>query len=217
MLDDVFISAAALFDILAFARSGPSLDALIARFTRQALTELGCEAVEVRPGQPGTCTPNALDGSTKVYVSCHPVSCGSAVWGELHLTYLDGPLALSELERGHLLAEVLGAALASAGADVAGAATARRDAAALEVGAAYPDPDEMTALVVDSAEALDRMSEATTRARLAVVVSRLAAVVGTASWFVGVAHEGRLYDVSCGGGSGADDARANGVVHRPGR
>ena len=43
------------------------------------------------------------------------------MWGELHLTYLDGPLALSELERGHLLAEVLGAALASAGADAAGA------------------------------------------------------------------------------------------------
>ena len=69
----------------------------------------------------------------------------------------------------------------------------------------------MTALVVDSAEALDRMPEATTRARLALVASRLAAVVGTASWFVGVAHEGRLYDVSCGGGSGADDATADGA------
>ena len=208
MPDDLFVCAAALLDILVFARSGPSIEALIAFFTPHALRVLDCDKVEVRPGEPGGCAPDALDGSARGYVSCHPVSCGSAAWGELHLTYLDGPLALSELERGRLLAEVLGAALASAGA--VGAATGRRDAAALDVGAAYPDPDEMTALVLDSADMLDRMPAASTRARLALVASRLAAVVGSASWFVGVTHEGTLYDVTCEG-SVAADATAHGA------
>ena len=136
-----------------------------------ALSVLDADKVEVRRGEPGACAPDALDGSARVYVSCHPVSCGSAAWGELHLTYLDGPLALSEIERGRLLAEVLGAALASAGADVAGAATARRDAAALDVGAAYPDPDEMTS----SSSTVPRRStgcRALARARLDLVASR---------------------------------------------
>ena len=105
MLDDLYVCAAALLDILVFARSGPPVDALIAFFTSRALTELDCETIEVRRGQPGTCTPNALDGSTKLYVSCHPVSCGRDPWGELHLTYLDVPLALSEIERGRLLSQ----------------------------------------------------------------------------------------------------------------
>ncbi len=196
MLDDAYICAAALLDILVFARSSPSVDDLLAVFTPHALSVLDADKVEVRRGEAGACAPDALSGSARVYVSCHPVSCGSTPWGELHLTYLDGPLALSEIERGRLLAEVLGAALASAGADVAGAAAAHRNAAALDVGAAYPDPDEMTALVIDSADLLDEMPAATTRARLTLVASRLADVVGSASWFVGVAHEGRLYDVT---------------------
>jgi hypothetical protein len=174
--DDAYICAAALLDILVFARSSPAVEDLLAFFVPHALSVLDCDKVEVRRGGAGECAPDAVSGSERVHVSCHPVSCGSAVWGELHLTYRDGPLAVGEVERGRVLAEVLGAALASAGADAAGAARAYRDAAALDVGAAYPDADQMTALVLDSAEALDRMPAASTRARLTSWRVRLAAV-----------------------------------------
>lgn len=208
MLDDVQIGVAALLDILVLARSGPSVDDLLAVFTDRAATELGCDTVEVRPGMPGTCAPDALDGPEHVFVSCHPVSCGLAPWGELHLTYQDGPLDSLEIGRGRVLAEVLGAALASAGADRSGAAAAARDAAALDLRPGSPHTDEMTALVLDSADTLDAMPGASTRARLALVASRLAAAVGGATWFVGAAHDGRLFDLTRDGESVAGDATA---------
>ena len=211
MPDDLLVCAAALLDILVFARSGPSIDALLSFFTSHAVAELDCDAIEVLPGQPGSSPPHAIDGPGEVYVSRHPVACGRVPWGELQLTYLKGPLAVSEVNRGRLFAEVLGAALASAAVDVGGPGT-DRDAPALEVAAAYPDPDTMVALVLDSAEILDRMPHASTRARLALVVSRLAAVVGSGSWFLGVTHDGRLYDVTDVAGADAADATSQGAA-----
>ena len=54
----------------------------------------------------------------------------------------------------------------------------------------------MVALVLDCVEDLDRMSEASTRARMALVARRLTLTVGAATWSVGVAHGGLLHDVS---------------------
>ncbi|HSO63690.1 MAG TPA: hypothetical protein VLQ78_01205 [Ornithinibacter sp.] len=190
-----------LIEILAFARSGPPVEELLSYFTTRALTVVSGTVV-VRPLRHAPRPPltaGAGPGNAKAF----PVSCGRVPWGELQLTDDDGPVADGDAHRGHLLAEVLGAALA---ADAEAGAPAARDphTTAFLSSAGNPGDDDMVELVLGCVEDLDRMPDASTRARLALVVGRVADVVGAPAWSVGLSHHGWLHDVS--GAPGPDGA-----------
>ena len=199
MLDDIHLAAGALADVLVFARSCPPVDELLVSFTAGASTLVHADHIEVSAGVP---TPGAVDlheRAGRAHLSRHPVSCGRAEWGELRLTYLDAIPTTRELERGRFLAEVLGAALVTAGVEAGAPGMAAAHPAVTDMDAARPGPCDMVALVLECAETLDLMADASTRARLAAVVGRLADTVGATWWSVGVRHERRLYDVARAG------------------
>ena len=204
MLEDTHLSSATLTDILVLARSSPSHDELLDHFVSCVPELVGCDEVEVRPAHAFSDEPDDHAEQAEGHVSCHPVVCDGAVWGELRLTYLEGPPGLREIRRGRLLAEVLGVALLSARGHQGGSARVREPGAP-GTPTGHPDPDDLVDVVLGCAEALDLMADASTRARLALVATRVAATVGATAWSVGVAHRGRLYDVaSAGAPSGAD-------------
>lgn len=212
MLDDLHLTAGTLADILVFARSSPSLDELLVFFTAGASMVVHADEIEVRQGEPGPGAPDAHDRAGRAHVSRHPVWCGPAEWGELRLTYVDAAPTVREVNAGRLLAELLGAALVTAGVETgAPAVTVRHPAVTDEVGRTAPE--DLVALVLHCAEALDLMTEASTRARLAVVVGRLAEGVGATSWSVGLRHDRMLYEVACAGDRVADDVRLGGSEH----
>ena len=79
---------------------------------------------------------------------------------------------------------------------------------------ARPRPD-LVALVMDCAEALDRMPDAPTRCRLALVAGRVAEAIGSPSWSVGLVHRGMLYDLSDRPALGTGPARDHGGTVPP--
>lgn len=207
MLEDPPLSGA-LTEVLAFARSGPPVDELVVLFCQRAGALLPGDRVDVRRGGAPGASPTGTRGGPP-HVRRFPVSCGRAPWGELSLSRAEGPVPPDDVQRGRLLAEVLGAAL-----------VVRSDAkdwteedSALAPGAgAGAGEDEMVALVLDCAEDLDRMPDASTRARMALVARRLTLTVGAATWSVGVAHGGRLHDMSHPPASELVGATPRGVV-----
>jgi hypothetical protein len=205
VLDDPHLSSATLTDILVLARSEPSYDELIDYVVSCAPALVGCDDVEVRPAHHVLPPDGDTGGPLGGHVLSHPVVCGDVPWGELRLTYLEGPAGLGEIRRGRLLAEVLGAALLSARVEGGPSARAGRTPAGSGAVPERPHPDDLVDLVLDCAEALDLMADASTRARLALVATRVAGAVGATSWCVAVAHHGRLYDVACAGRAGGSD------------
>lgn len=206
MLDDPHLSSATLTDILVLARSEPTHDELLEYFVSCVPALVGCDEVEVRPAHRVTRgSDDDHGGPPEGHVHSHPVVCGDVPWGELRLTYLQGPPGLGEIRRGRLLAEILGAALLSARVGPGPSTRTAREPAASGTGAGHPHPDDLVDLVLDCAEALDLMADASTRARLALVATRVAAAVGATTWCVGLAHHGRLYDVACAGRPGRVD------------
>ena len=124
MLDDLHLTAGTLADMLVFARSSPSLDELLVFFTAGASSVVHADEIEVRQGEPGPGAPDVHDRAGRAHVSRHPVSCGPAEWGELRLTYVDAAPTVGEVNAGRLLAEVLGAALVTAGVETGAPAVA---------------------------------------------------------------------------------------------
>ena len=210
MLDDPYLAAGTLADVLVFARSCPSLEELLVFYTAGASTLVQADEIEVRQGDPAWSAADVHDRAGRAHLSRHPVSCGRTPWGELRLTYVDAAPTLGEVDRGRLLAEVLGAALVTAGVGAGAPAVAACHPAATGIDVERPGPDDMVALVLDCAEALDLMADASTRARLAAVVGRLAEAVGATSWSVGLRHERWLYDVGCAGVPVATEGRFGG-------
>jgi hypothetical protein len=209
VLDDPHPSSATLTDILVLARSSPSHDELLGYFVSCVPELVGCDEVEVRPAHSLADGPDDDAEQAEGHVSCHPVVCDGTVWGELRLTYLEGPPGLGEVRRGRLLAEVLGVALLSARSHQ-GVSSRVREPGAPGTPTGHPDPDDLVEVVLDCAEALDLMADASTRARLALVATRVSAVVGATSWSVGVVHRGTLYDVARAGAPSGGDGSALG-------
>jgi hypothetical protein len=172
-----------LAEVLVLSRSHPPLDALLSCFIACSSTLVHADELEVHRREPAPASP-VVDEDERGHVSRHPVRCGQAEWGELRLVYHDAAPALLDAGWGPLLAEVLGAALVNAGLETAVQQAPARDA------------DDLVDLVLHCAEALDLMTDASTRARLALVVGRLADAVGATSWSVGLRHGRRLYDVA---------------------
>ncbi|GAA4396956.1 hypothetical protein GCM10023168_01440 [Fodinibacter luteus] len=199
MLDDSHLRSATLTDILVVAPSSPSLDELLAYVESCAPALVGCDEVEVRPGQRATGGPGDHAGPVQGHVRSHSVVCDGEPWGELRLTYLQGPPGRAEVRRGRLLAAVLGVALLSVRAEQDASSATVREPAATDVDTGRAGPDDLVDVVLHCAEVLDLMPDATTRARLALVTSRVAAAVGASSWCVEVAHHGRLHDVARAG------------------
>ena len=211
--EDLHLTAGTLADILVLARSGPSLDELLVHFTGAASTVVRADEIEVRQWEPGPGVSDVRDHPGRGYVSRHPVSRGRACWGELRFTYVDEAPALLEVDVERLLAEVLGAALVTAGVEPGALAVAARHPVGADVEVLRPDPQAIVALVLHCAEALDLMAEASTRARLAMVAGRLAEAVGATGWSVGLRHGHRLYEVACAGDPAATDMRLGGSEH----
>ncbi len=210
MLDDPDLTVATLTDLLAFSRTRPSLDELLVFFTARASTVVSADEIEVHHGETVATTPVAADGTRAAHVSRHPVLCGHTPWGELRLIYHGAVPALIEPSWGRLLAEVLGAALVTAGLE-----TAKRKSDLPVADVRRPDPDDLVALVLHCAEALDLMADASTRERLAVIADRLAGAVGARSWSVWLRHGRKLYDMASDGATDepfAGSATATGAL-----
>lgn len=225
MPSDPHLTVGTLAEVLAFSRTHPSLDALLVFFTACSSTVVHADEIEVHHGERGPASRVSATGG-RAHVSRYPVRCGHVEWGELRLVYYDAAPALLEAGWGGLLAEVLGAALVNAGLETVEQQSRGPESehpvpadpvpSPGEVDVRRPDPDDLVALVLHCAEALDLMPDASTRARLTLVVSRLADAVGATSWSVGLRHGGRLYDVARAGGQNASDEPLAGSVRAPG-
>ena len=190
MLDDGQVMST-LTDLLVTARSGSTVAEFLALFASQAVALVDADRISVYPLRRGSSLNDKGDAHGKVLK--FRVWRGPAAWGELVVV---GPGSDLNVQRGRLLAEVLGAALGAMTDDSVVPDVVERKTDTSRVSAQHPAPDDVVALVMECAEALDRMPGASTRVRLALVVSRVAAVVRSPYWSIELAHAGRLYDVS---------------------
>ena len=118
---------------------------LLRRRASRCWTATTSRCAPVRPARGCRTLP---DGSAKPHVSSHLVSCGTTPWGELRLTYLEGP-SPSARSTGAVCWRRSSAPLWRALRSMPGvprrpAVTPRRPAYA-----GHPDPDDLVALVLD--------------------------------------------------------------------
>lgn len=197
-----------LTEILSVARSGVPLDDVMALFLSRTVEFLGADAAHVRPFAPvGHCgwrlhLEPALSAEGDARSARFDVPFGLHTWGELRVTRMGRPFENGDADRGRLLAEVLGTLMKTLDAGVPSLYSSSNQPpgaphGAVELpGAAEPRPDDLVSMVISCAAELDRMPEASTSARLALVADLLADVVGASTWCVSLAHDDRLFTVS---------------------